>query len=167
VRIEFGASQVWPGSDHTILAGRAHEAGILLGDEFTALVWTPWLPEPVGGSRVGEPTVRHAVALRVETIEAYGRSLDFLSSGMTGALRLSGAGQELLRAVDPSRRDGAWLLVGERGEQDTAADRAGKTAFLGTRPPTGPAAERGGRRLENVPVEHSSFLVAVRESWSR
>jgi hypothetical protein len=113
MRIEFGAYQAWHHADHTILAGRVHEADIHLGDVFTELAWTPWFPELVNGSRVGEPTVRHAVALPVEGIEAYQHTLDFLSSGMTGALKLTGSGQELLRAVDPCARDGAWLLVGE------------------------------------------------------
>jgi hypothetical protein len=35
---------------------------------------------------------------------------------MTGALKLTGSGQELLLAVDPSARDGAWLLMGTRNE---------------------------------------------------
>jgi hypothetical protein len=121
MRLEFGASQVWPHPDHTILAGRVHEADILLGDVFTELAWTPWFPEPVNGSRVGEPTIRHAVALRVEGIEAYQRPLDFLSSGMTGALKLTGSGRELLRSVDPSARDGAWLLLGSRHAEPKAA----------------------------------------------
>jgi hypothetical protein len=126
MRMEFGAYQSWFHPDHTILAGRVYEADILLGDVFTELVWTPWLSEPVNGSRVGEPTVQHAVALRVEGIEAYQRPLDFLSSGMTGALRLSGSGRELLRAVDPSARDGAWLLVGKRPPNHLRApDRGG------------------------------------------
>jgi hypothetical protein len=116
MRIEFGAYQVWPHPDHTMLAGRAHKADIVLGDVLTELVWTPWLSEPVNGSRVGKPTVRHAVELRVEGIDAYQRTLEFLSSGMTGALKLTGSGQELLLAVDPSARDGAWLLIGERAE---------------------------------------------------
>jgi hypothetical protein len=114
MRIEFGAYQVWPHPDHTMLAGRAHEADIFLGDVFTELAWTPWLPEPVNGGRAGEPTVRHAVALRIESIETYQHTLDFLSSGLTGALKLTGSGHEFLRAVDPCARDGAWLLVGER-----------------------------------------------------
>ena len=46
--------------------------------------------------------------------EAYQLKLDFLSSGMTGALKLTGSGQELLRGVDPSTGDGAWLLIGEK-----------------------------------------------------
>jgi hypothetical protein len=125
MRIEFGAYQVWPHPDHTILAGRVHEADILLGDVFTELVWTPWPSEPVNGSRVGEPAIRHAVALRVEGIEAYQRTLEFLPSGMTGALKLIGSGRELLRSVDPSARDGAWLLVGERHVEPNAADRPG------------------------------------------
>ena len=128
MRVEFGAYQVSPYPDHTILAGRVHEADIVLDDLFTELAWTPWLPEPVNGSRVGEPTGRHAVALRVESIEAYQRKLDYLSSGMTGALKLTGSGQELLRAVDPSARDGAWLLLGERkAEQKVAPDCGGIT----------------------------------------
>jgi hypothetical protein len=123
MRIEFGAYQVWPHPDHTILAGRVHEADILLGDVFTAFAWTPWVTKPVDGSRVGEPTVTHPVELRVEGIEAYQRPLELLSSGMTGALKLTGPGRELLRAVDPAARDGAWLLVGERhAEPGAAAD---------------------------------------------
>jgi hypothetical protein len=126
MRIEFGAYQVWPHPDHTILTGRVHKADILLGDVFTLLEWIPWLPEPVNGSRVGEPTIRHAVALRVEGIEAYQHTLDFLSSGMTGALKLTGSGQELLRVVNPSALDGAWLLVANRhSELDVAPDHSG------------------------------------------
>jgi hypothetical protein len=126
MRIEFGAYSLLPHPTHTILSGRVYEADILLGDVFTLLAWTPWLPEPVNGTRVGEPTVTHAVALRVEEIEAYQRRLEFLSSGMTGALRLTGPGLELLRAVDPSVRDGAWLLIGERhAEPGAAPDRRG------------------------------------------
>ena len=131
MRIEFGVSQVWPHPDHTILAGRVHEAAILLGDVFTELAWMPWFAEPVNGIRVGEPTVQHLVALRVEGIEAYQRPLEFLSSGMTGALRLTGSGRELLRAVDPSARDGAWLLAAERHvEHGAAADTGHDHASL-------------------------------------
>ena len=123
MRIEFGAYQVWSHPDHTTLAGRVHEADILLGDVFTVLAWTPWLAEPIDGSGVGAPTVTHAIKLRVEGIDAYQHAHEFLSSGMTGALKLTGAGRELLRAVDPSVRDGAWLLAGERHpEHGTAAD---------------------------------------------
>jgi hypothetical protein len=114
MRIAFGSYHVWPHSDHALLAGRVGEADLLLGDVCTELAWTPWLLEPVNRSRVSDHTVRHAIALRVEGIEACQRILDFLSSGMTGALKLTGSGQELLRAVDPSARDGTWLLVGER-----------------------------------------------------
>ncbi len=117
MRIEFGADQAWPHPDHTILAGRVHEADILLGDVFTEVVWTPWLPEHIVGTRVGEPIIPHTVALRVEGIEAYQHSLEFLSSGMTGALKLTGAGQELLLAIDFSARDGRWHLAGERHDQ--------------------------------------------------
>lgn len=117
MRIKFGADQAWPHPDHTILAGRVHEADILLGDVFTEVVWTPWLPEHIVGTRVGEPIIPHTVALRVEGIEAYQHSLEFLSSGMTGALKLIGAGQELLLAIDFSARDGRWHLAGERHDQ--------------------------------------------------
>jgi hypothetical protein len=127
MRIEFGAYQVWPHPEYTILAGRVHESDILLGNLFTVLAWTPWLAEPVNGTRVGEPTITHAVELRVEGIEAYRHSLEFRSSGMTGALKLTGAGREMLRAVDPAARDGAWLLVGERhAEQGASADTAAR-----------------------------------------
>lgn len=128
MRIEFGAYQVWPHPNHTILAGRVHEADLILGEVFTELAWTPWLSEPVDGSRVGAPTVRHAVRLRVEGIEAYQRTLDSLSAGMTGALKLTGTGQELLRVVDPSIRDGAWLLVGERHAEPKVAPDCGGIA---------------------------------------
>jgi hypothetical protein len=114
MRLEFGAFQVWLHSDHAILAGRVHEADIVLGDVFTQLVWTPWLPVPIYGIRVGEPTVTHQIGLRVVSIEAYQHSLDFLSSGMTGALKLIGPGLELLGAVVPLARDGQWLLRGEK-----------------------------------------------------
>lgn len=129
MRIEFGAYQVWSHPDYTIIAGRVHNAEIVLGDIFTELGWTPTLEEPVIGSRVGEPTVRHAVALRVEGIEAYQHKLDFLSPGMAGALKLTGLGQELLRAVDPSARDGAWVLVGDSQGEPTAAERGRSACF--------------------------------------
>lgn len=128
MRIEFGAYEVWPRPDHTIVSGRVHGADILLGDVFTILAWTPWLAEPVNESRVGAPTITHAVELRVEGIDAYQRALEFLSSGMTGALKLIGVGQELLRGVDPSVRNGAWLLAGERhAEPGAASDAAPKS----------------------------------------
>jgi hypothetical protein len=114
MRIEFGAYQVWPHADHTILAGRVHEADIHVGDVFMELAWIPWHPEPIDGSSVWEPTVRHAVALRVEGIETYKRQVETLSAGWTGALKLTGSGQEWLRVVDPAVRDGAWVLVGDR-----------------------------------------------------
>jgi hypothetical protein len=113
MRIELGACQVWSHPDHTIVAGRVHKAEIVLGDVFTLLAWTPWLQAPVNDSRVGEPTAKHEVALRVEGIEAYQHSLDLLPTGMTGGLKLVGMGQELLRAVDPEARIGQWLLLGE------------------------------------------------------
>jgi hypothetical protein len=116
MRIEFGAYQVWVHLDHALLAGRVHQADIRLRDVFTTLAWTPWLPEPVKGNQLGEPTIVHSVVLRVDGIEAYRHPLDFLSSGMTGALRLTGSGQELLRAVDPSVRGGAWILIGESSD---------------------------------------------------
>lgn len=122
MRIEFGAYKVWQHPDHAILAGRVHESDILLGDLFTVLAWTPWLEEPVNGTRVGKPTVIHTVALRVEGIEAYQQPLDSLPSGMTGALKLTGSGQELLRVVDPKSRDGAWLLVGERHTEPSGTE---------------------------------------------
>jgi hypothetical protein len=128
MRIEFGADEVWWHPDHTILAGRVHESDIILGDVFTELAWTPWLSEPVNGSRVGEPTIRHAITLRVEGIEAYQRKLDFLPSGMTGALKLTGSGKELLGAVDPAARDGAWLLLGERHAEQFAPADGGRDA---------------------------------------
>lgn len=92
-----------------------YEGDILLGDVFTELLWTPWLAEPDNGVRVGEPIVRHAIALRVEGIEAYRHQFESLPSGMSGALKLTGTGQELLRAVDPAvPKKGEWILIGER-----------------------------------------------------
>ena len=113
MRIEFGAYQVWSQTDHAILAGRVYESDIRLGDVFTWLVWVPWLPAPVSGSRLGAPTVTYEIGLRVEGIEAYQHSLDFLPSGMTGALKVTGSGLELLRVIDPAAKDGEWLLKGE------------------------------------------------------
>jgi hypothetical protein len=117
MRIEFGAYQAWPHPDHTVLGGQVHAGDVRLGDVFTELAWRPWLAEPVNGSLVGEPTTRRAVALRVEGIEAYRDQLDCLPSGMTGALKLTGPGQELLGAVDPAARDGGWVLVGKRAAE--------------------------------------------------
>jgi hypothetical protein len=114
LRIEFGAYQVWPHPAYTLLAGRVYNADILLGDMFTLLAWTPWLSEPVNGSRRNEPTITHTISLRVESIEAYRQALDFLSSGMTGTLTLTGFGQELLQSINPSAKNGEWLLIGER-----------------------------------------------------
>lgn len=114
VRIEFEVNSVRPHPGHTVLIGRVHEANVRVGDAFKEMSWRPWLSKPVGGSRVGRPIVRHAVALRVEAIEAYGRARDSLSQGMTGGLRLTGAGQTRLRKIDPSTKNGAWLLTGER-----------------------------------------------------
>jgi hypothetical protein len=58
---------------------------------------------------------------------------------MTGALKLTGAGRELLREVDLAARDGAWLLAGERhAELVAAADRGRMKWFRGSLSLSGP-----------------------------
>ncbi len=70
--------------------------------------------EAASGNSVSESTVAHPVSLRVDGIEAYRHSLELLSSGMTGLLKLTGLGQDLLQMVDPSEGYGAWLLIGNK-----------------------------------------------------
>ena len=111
MRIEFAVDEVRQHPGHTMVAGRVHEADIDLGDVFTVLAEASRLP---GATNFGKPIVSYAVALRIDGIEAYRHSIEFLSSGMTGMLRLIGPGRGLLQKVDASAGHGTWLLLGEK-----------------------------------------------------
>src|SRR4051812_43931110 len=100
MRIEFAVDEAWLHPGHTMIAGRVHEAEIALGDVFTVLVRVARLREAPSGTSVSESTVAHPVTLRVDGIEAYRNSLELLSSGMTGLLKLTGLGQNLFKMVD-------------------------------------------------------------------
>ena len=127
MRIEFAVDEAWPHPAHTTIAGRVHEADIALGDVFTVLVRAARLRQAAGGTGVSESPVAHPVTLRVDGIEAYRHSLELLSSGMTGLLKLTGLGQDLLQMVDPSEGYGSWLLIGDKHAEPKVAPDCGGT----------------------------------------
>jgi hypothetical protein len=127
MRIEFAVDEAWPQPGHTMIAGRVHEADIALGDVFTVLVRAVRLREAANGTDISESTATHLVTLRVAGIEAYRHSLELLSSGMTGHLKLTGMGQDLLQLVDLSEGYGSWLLIGDKHAQPNVPPDCGGT----------------------------------------
>lgn len=124
MRIEFAVDEAWPHPGHTTIAGRVHEADIAVRDVFTVLARA----EAASGTSASESAVAHPVTLRIEGIEAYRHSLELLSSGVTGLLKLTGPGQDLLQLVDPSDGYGSWLLIGDKhAEPKVAPDCEGIT----------------------------------------
>lgn len=95
-RIEFGIETATLQDKLIIVAGRCYQGPISIGDSFD-LIYTV---EPVLTPSGYGPSTRgpeREVALRVETLWAYGHFLEELDTGLTAELTLSGRGGELLR----------------------------------------------------------------------
>lgn len=99
--VEFGSVEIEETDGRrVILIGRNYGGELRLGAQFTAVYQ---LVTPPGGDRVSDPYVRaneRDVCLSVSSIWAYGRSLDFLSHGMTARLTLEGDGVAQLQWHD-------------------------------------------------------------------
>lgn len=97
---------------HTVI-GRCGDKAIRLGDVFLTAFRAKPRAYP---TEMGNPLVRETerpVKLRVEHIHAYGRCLEMLGEGMTGALELSGAEADSLA-------DG-WTLITENNPQSASS----------------------------------------------
>ncbi|QDU87090.1 hypothetical protein Pla175_04450 [Pirellulimonas nuda] len=108
----FAVDEVWPHPGYFTVAGRVYEADVCIGDVFTALARVDRAPTTTTSDN--NVAAEHPVTLRVDGIEAYQHSVELLSSGVTGLLKLTGLGEALLQMVDPSEGIGLWVLTGAK-----------------------------------------------------
>src|SRR4051812_35420025 len=93
-RIQFQLASANLGDGHATVTGRCCEASFGVGDVFTSLEGVRFgrYDDKIGGyPSIGEPTVI-VVNLRVEEISAYQQQLEYLGSGWTAGVRVSGEG---------------------------------------------------------------------------
>ena len=105
--LEFVVSEYVAGNpgSHTVI-GRCGDRPIRLGDDFNLAFRAKHrrYPDEIGNRL--EREAERPVELRVEHIHAYGRCLEMLGQGMTGAIELSGPDAE---KIEPG-----WTLTTER-----------------------------------------------------
>jgi hypothetical protein len=95
-KIEFSADGIIVGKPGQLrIIGRCCEDPVRIGDAFES-VYDYQYSVDSDGHELARRVNPVAVRLRIVGIEAYGRELESLGEGMTGALDLEGSGQELV-----------------------------------------------------------------------
>lgn len=115
---EFGVEALMQLPIGLVVCGRCWDAEFGVGDVFTELRWSvsDRRGSPPEYAQVAEG-IAAEVRLRVDEISAYDRLIDRMYPGLTGGVRFSGPGLQLLGGIDYSadiRAGKSWWLWGQR-----------------------------------------------------
>jgi len=95
------------------VTGRCSKGTPRVGNSFHTVFREDVIKTPEGGLESSAPYDRRTVELRIVSIEAYARLLDFISEGHAARIELEGSGLDLLRKYDLS---GSYDIISSLSE---------------------------------------------------